>query len=82
MDCRTCDRPDTHCPVCPINDQPDLLEPAAFYLRLWNRCDRFKTLPRPGGLLEQDERTMRMLDVVAATVQRWEKAKRNAEGHA
>ena len=35
-----------------------------FYLKLWQRARDYHVLPEAGGLLDQDERTMRIFDII------------------
>ena len=67
LDCTTCDRPELHCQTCPVmtGDQPKISPVVSFYMGLHKRMTRYPgALPDPGGLLDQDERTMRILDVI------------------
>lgn len=80
FDCATCERPESHCPACPIVDQPVLLREASWYLRLRNRMERYHALPDPGGILDQDEVTLRILDQVEDTVDRYRKWKQKQAG--
>jgi hypothetical protein len=47
-------------------------------MRVYQRCRQWKCLPSQGGLMDQDERMMEMLDVIDVEVEKW-KAKRNEE---
>lgn len=67
FDCATCTRPKTHCEGCPIHYQPKALDFAAGLMRLEARMHRTGALPRAGGLLDQDEKLMRRLDMIART---------------
>lgn len=62
----TCTRPQTHCEGCPRWEQPSRLELASYFLRLYKRVKVYGSLPRPGGLQDQDELTMRILDRIDA----------------
>lgn len=33
-------------------------------IRLYQRCRRWRVLPKPGGLMEQDEAMMELMDVI------------------
>lgn len=68
FDCATCTRPKTHCEGCPIVDQPKALPLASRLMRLHGRMERTGALPHSGGLLDQDERLMNRLDVVAREI--------------
>lgn len=63
--------------LCPIHDRPPAatiwLDP---YLRLWRRMRSYKALPDPGGLLDQEERMMAILDVIGEEVWRFRKLKK------
>lgn len=80
FDCATCTRPDTHCAVCPIDEQPRLLDEASWYLQLRARMQRYRALPEAGGILDQDEQTMRILDLVDDSVGRYQDWKRTLDG--
>lgn len=42
---------------------------ALFFFRLFGRLNTWKgSLPDPGGILDQDERTMQALDIIASEV--------------
>lgn len=57
------------------------LHEASWYLRLRNRMERYRALPDPGGILDQDEVTMRILDQVGGAVDRYREWKQKlAEG--
>lgn len=64
FECATCQRPETYCPVCPIDDQPVLMDAAAFYMVLQRHCETYHALPGPGGVMDQDRRIMRWFDVI------------------
>jgi len=80
FDCATCDRPKTHCEGCPIQYQPKALAIASRLLRLHRRMERTGALPQAGGLLDQDERLMARLDMVARVVGEHEARKRRGGG--
>ena len=46
------------------DDAPFMTPLAIFYLRLYARVKRWGSLPKLGGILEQDEKTMRILDTI------------------
>lgn len=53
-------------------------------MRLRSRVQRYQVLPEAGGVLDQDERTMEILDLIDATVaryQRWKEQHEGTEGH-
>lgn len=80
LQCSTCDRPDTYCPVCPIDDQPRLLPLASMYLRLYGQVKRYGMMPAAGGLDDQDDLTMRWLDLVDDEAAKREKRKTQEQG--
>lgn len=65
-DCATCQRNrPVACVACPIDEQPFITPRVKFLMDLWQRLQRYPgTLPGPGGLMDQEERLMRHLDVV------------------
>lgn len=75
----TCTRPDTFCDACPIDDQPRLLNEVSWYMRLSGRVQRYQVLPEAGGVLDQDELTMQILDLIDETVIRYRKWKEKLE---
>lgn len=77
--CATCTRPESHCAVCPIEDQPDLLSEASWYLRLYGRVQKYQVMPDAGGILDQDEVTMELLDLVDGTVERYREYRKHAD---
>ncbi len=64
FDCTECTRPETHCEGCPRWEQPRLLELGGYYMKLYSRVMVFDALPRAGGLEDQNELTMRILDKI------------------
>lgn len=60
---------------CPAHDSKrskrEIPERAAFWLQLYRDVKRWGALPDPGGLLDQETRTMRMLNVIADEYDRW-----------
>ena len=80
FECSTCTRPDTYCDACPIDDQPRLLSEVSWYMRLRGRVHRYQVLPEAGGVLDQDEQTMTILDLIDRTVARYHDWKRKHEG--
>ena len=77
LNCSTCTRPENHCAVCPVEtgEQPEISERLNFYIKLYKRVQRYQNLPDIGGLLDQDERTMRMLDIIGEEVDAMENRK-------
>ena len=67
--------------MCPITlgiqPQPD--PKIEFYLNLWSRCKRYECLPDSGGLLDQEERLMKILDYISSVVDERDKKKRKRE---
>jgi len=51
------------------------LEIASWYLRLRGRVKRYKVLPDAGGVLDQDDETMMILDAVEDAIGGFEKVK-------
>jgi len=49
--------------VCPIGV---ISEQSLYFLDLYNHCQSFNCLPRPGGLLEQDNKTLEAFSVIRA----------------
>lgn len=66
LDCATCERGEAACGVCPIDEVPERLGEASFWVQLYRRCQHYRTLPRGGGVLDQDLRTLAMFDRIAA----------------
>ena len=72
-----------HCAACRRGDDcklhadaPELSSAALFLLNLYRRVKRWKALPAEGGLLEQDERVMRKLDMIDSLVEEHYERKR------
>ena len=71
---------------CPIHDaEPEAAGWLRWYLTLWMRMKRWGQLPDPGGLLDQEERVMRLLDIIEdefrdIEARRLEEARRRASG--
>ena len=71
LDCTTCTREKpAACEACPLTHglQPDIPVWLPFYLRLYQQTKRFNQLPDAGGLLDQDTRTMAVLDLIDQVV--------------
>lgn len=49
--------------VCPVGV---ISEQSLYYLDLYNHCHSFNCLPRPGGLLVQDNKTLEAFSVIRA----------------
>jgi hypothetical protein len=66
-DCSSCGEPDRFCRRCPVERgvQPRITAEIAYYLRLARRAVLYHALPDVGGLEDQDETVMRILDVIA-----------------
>ena len=67
LDCETCERDrETACGACPLanGEQPRLSGRAKWMVTLYRRVMAYQALPNAGGLLDQDEGTMQMLDVI------------------
>lgn len=57
------------CIDCPIDDQPRMAPYTLWLLDTWRTMQRFPgSLPEAGGLLDQEERLMRELGVVAEAI--------------
>ncbi len=52
---------------------------AIWWLRLYKRVKRWRSLPEDGGILDQEERTMRQLDLIADLVQEHEEERAKVE---
>lgn len=59
--------------------QPRLSGEVAFYLKLYRRVVRYGSLPEAGGLLDQPEPTMRILDVIDEEYQEAQERNRERE---
>ncbi|MBU1701442.1 MAG: hypothetical protein KJ970_13170 [Candidatus Eisenbacteria bacterium] len=84
LDCETCQRPETYCHTCPAlhGDQPEIAPWVSIYMKLWRRMTTWKgTLPENGGVLDQDERTMHMLDIVEEETSAWKERKETVARH-
>jgi hypothetical protein len=64
-----------HCPICKRGEDcklhgrgPELTTRALWLLTLYRRVKRWKALPAEGGLLDQEERIMRKLDLIDSLV--------------
>lgn len=79
--CAGCPLDDRYCPRCPVErgTVPELADVARFHLELLARCERYGMLPRSGGLLDQDDVTMRILDIVAVARAEEDEKKRKFE---
>jgi hypothetical protein len=82
MDCETCELPQPEsCEFCPLvtGEQPQNQPDVEFYIQLWQRVKRYGHLPDPGGMLDQEERLMKVMDAVNAHVDRRNHEKAEAE---
>lgn len=79
--CTGCPLEDLWCGTCPVElgEVPRLAEQAKRYLALYTRCVTYHVLPRVGGVDDQEERDMRILDIVGGTVAKHEEQKAAAE---
>jgi len=82
LDCATCDRPETYCASCPIDDYPALLDEAAWYMQLYRRCKELGALPETGGVLDQSNVTMRVFDLIGDETRKYRNQKEAMEGGA
>lgn len=82
--CTGCQLEEIWCGDCPVEREevPRRAEEAKRYLALYTRCVTFHTLPKAGGVDEQDELEMRMLDIVGGTVAKHEQEKAEAKRNA
>lgn len=54
--------------ACSLCDMPYVDRKTLTVIALYNRCRAWQVLPRPGGMMEQSEVTMRQFDVIDAEV--------------
>lgn len=63
--------------ACPEHSRqrevPDTVRRWRPYLDLWARVTRYSGLPAPGGIDDQEDRTMRILDIVSDEMDRIQK---------
>lgn len=82
LDCETCTRPQpASCPACPLTlgHQPKVPQWLTFYMTLHKRVKRWGALPGPGGILDQQETTMMLLDMIEDVIDERNAEKRRAE---
>jgi hypothetical protein len=61
---------DIRCEVCPLMA---ISEQSLYYLDLYNGCTSFHCLPRPGGYLEQDNKTLEAFSVIRSEYNKMDK---------
>ena len=81
LDCSKCDRPESACAACPVTLglQPERDDRVEYYLSLWRRVKRYEQLPDAGGLLDQEERLMKILDYITDLVEERERQRQKRE---
>lgn len=79
--CTGCPLEDIWCGDCPVElgEVPELADEAKQFLALYARCTAYHALPRPGAVEDQDERDLRILDLVGSLVAKHEREKAKAE---
>lgn len=82
--CTGCPLEDIWCGDCPVElgAVPELAEEAKHYLALYYRCTAYHALPGPGAVEDQEDRELRLLDLVGGLVAKHEAEKRKAEEEA
>ena len=78
LDCRKCELEERYCPSCPVTagQVPKITPEIGFWLDTYNRAKTFRVLPVAGGLFDQEERVMKILDAIDAVVEKHESRKR------
>lgn len=82
--CTGCALEEIWCGECPVELQqvPELAEEAKRVLALYARCTAYHALPGPGSIEDQEDREMRLLDLVGGLVAKHQEERRRAEDEA